>query len=59
MKGERYVDNANRYLVDLAERLAYADLSEALGIYDELLGGGMHLQDVALLRMNGPVRPRP
>jgi len=47
MKGERYVDSANRCLVDLASRLAYADMPETLSTY-EALRPYMRLKDVAL-----------
>ena len=48
MKGERYIDDANRGLVDIAAKLAYADMSTALGIYDILLVK-MRFRDIALL----------
>jgi hypothetical protein len=48
MKGERYIDGANECLVELASRLAYADMWETLSTYEELRPF-MRLQDVALL----------
>jgi hypothetical protein len=48
MKGERYIDGANRCLVDLASCFAYADMSAALATYDDLRPT-MRLKDVALL----------
>jgi hypothetical protein len=49
MKGERYIDDRNRGLVDLAGRLAYADMPSALSVYRSLLLGDMRMRDVALL----------
>jgi hypothetical protein len=50
-KGDRYVDGSNRYLIDVAARLAYADMAESLSTYDELLnvGSGVRQRDIALL----------
>lgn len=49
MKGERYIDDANRGLVGLASRIAYADMPTALRTYDALRAAGMRPNDTALL----------
>jgi len=50
MKGERYIDAANRQLVDLAATLAYADMQTAMASYENLVGSGkLRPTDYALL----------
>ena len=49
MKGERYLDQANKSLVDIAAWLAYSDMPSALAVYEEILSPKMRAADVALL----------
>lgn len=48
MNGERYIDDANRGVVNIAAKLASANMPTVLGIYD-ILRGKMRFRDIALL----------
>jgi hypothetical protein len=48
VKGERYIDDDNRPLIEIARWLSYADLAETLAHYDRFLGAKPRMQDIAL-----------
>ena len=49
MKGERYLDQANKFLVEIAARLACSDMPTALAAYEEFFATPKRARDIALL----------